>query len=70
MLEFIILIRPLFSPKTYVVNLRLLLSHCLLRGQLSMANVRQQLAYHYQWQHMYHFVTILPTKQARFCCWL
>lgn len=59
MLEFIILIRPLFSPKNirsefYAYFYPIVFSG----GQLSMA-ITAQLAYHYQWQHMYYFVTIL-----------
>lgn len=59
MLEFIIQIRPLFSPKNirsefYAYFYPIVFSG----GQLSMA-ITAQLAYYYQWQHMYYFVMIL-----------
>lgn len=59
MLEFIILIRPLFSPKNvrsefYAYFYPIAFSG----GQLSTA-ITAQLAYHYQWQHMYYFIAIL-----------
>lgn len=59
MLEFIIQIRPLFSPKNirsefYAYFYPIVFSG----GQLSMA-ITAQLAYYYQWQYMYYFVMIL-----------
>lgn len=59
MLEFIIQIRPLFSPQNirsefYAYFYPIVFSG----GQLSMA-ITAQLAYYYQWQHMYYFVMIL-----------
>ncbi|MEG1564985.1 MAG: MFS transporter [Bacteroides sp.] len=59
MLEFIVHIRPLFSPKNvrsefYAYFYPMVFSG----GQLSMA-LTAQLAYHYQWQYMYFFIVIL-----------
>lgn len=59
MLEIIIMIRPFFSPDNvrsefYSYFYPIVFS----AGQLSMA-LTAQLAYHYQWQHMYYFVVIL-----------
>lgn len=59
MLEFIIQIRPLFSPKNvrsefYAYFYPLVFAG----GQLSMA-ITAQLAYYYQWQYMYYFVVLL-----------
>lgn len=59
MLEFIIQIRPLFSPKNvrsefYAYFYPLVFAG----GQLSMA-VTAQLAYYYQWQYMYYFIALL-----------
>lgn len=70
MLEFIIRIRPLFSPKNvrsefYAYFYPIVFSG----GQLSMA-ITAQLAYYYQWQHMYYFVIILLLIAIVFvlCC--
>lgn len=59
MLEIIIMIRPLFSPKNirsefYAYFYPIVFSG----GQISMA-VTAQLAYNYQWQYMYYFVMLL-----------
>lgn len=59
MLEFIIRLRPFFSPKNvrsefYAYFYPIVFSG----GQLSIV-ITAQLAYHYQWQHMYYFVIIL-----------
>lgn len=59
MLEIIIMIRPFFSPgnirsEFYSYFYPLVFS----AGQVSMA-LTAQLAYYYQWQHMYYFVVIL-----------
>lgn len=59
MLEFIILVRPLFSPKNvrsefYAYFYPIVFSG----GQLSMA-LTAQLAYYYQWQYMYYFTILL-----------
>lgn len=59
MLEIIIMIRPFFSPANvrsefYAYFYPIVFS----AGQISMA-VTAQLAYHYQWQHMYYLVVIL-----------
>lgn len=59
MLEIILMIRPLFSPKNvrsefYSYFYPIVFS----AGQVSMA-LTAQLAYHYQWQYMYYFVILL-----------
>jgi MFS family permease len=59
MLEIIIMIRPFFSPANvrsefYAYFYPIVFS----AGQVSMA-LTAQLAYYYQWQHMYYFVVIL-----------
>lgn len=59
MLEFIIQLRPLFSPgnvrsEFYAYFYPIVFSG----GQISMA-LTAQLAYYYQWQYMYYFVSIL-----------
>lgn len=59
MLQFIILIKPLFSPKNvrsefYAYFYPLVFSG----GQVSMA-ITAQLAYYYQWQYMYYFSILL-----------
>lgn len=59
MLELIIMIRPFFSPENirsefYSYFYPIVFS----AGQVSMA-LTAQLAYYYQWQHMYYFVVIL-----------
>lgn len=59
MLEFIILIKPLFSPKNirsefYAYFYPIVFSG----GQISMA-ITAQLAYYYQWQYMYYFTILL-----------
>lgn len=59
MLEIIIMIRPLFSPKNvrsefYAYFYPIVFS----AGQVSMA-LTAQLAYSYQWQYMYYFVMLL-----------
>lgn len=59
MLEFIIQIRPLFSPKNirsefYAYFYPIVFSG----GQISMV-ITAQLAYYYQWQHMYYFTVLL-----------
>lgn len=59
MLELIIRIRPLFSPKNvrsefYAYFYPIVFSG----GQISIA-LTAQLAYYYQWQHMYYLVSIL-----------
>jgi MFS family permease len=59
MLEIILMIRPLFSPKNvrsefYAYFYPIVFS----AGQVSMA-VTAQLAYYYQWQYMYYFVILL-----------
>lgn len=59
MLEFIILMRPLFSPKNirsefYAYFYPIVFSG----GQISMA-LTAQLAYYYQWQYMYYFTILL-----------
>ena len=59
MLEFITLIRPLFSPKNvrsefYAYFYPIVFSG----GQISLA-ITAQLAYYYQWQHMYYFTILL-----------
>lgn len=59
MLEIIIMIRPFFSPANvrsefYSYFYPIVFS----AGQISMA-LTAQLAYHYQWQHMYYMVVIL-----------
>lgn len=59
MLEFIIMIRPFFSPKNvrsefYAYFYPIVFSG----GQISMA-LTAQLAYSYQWQYMYYFVILL-----------
>lgn len=59
MLEFIILVRPFFSPKNirsefYAYFYPIVFSG----GQISMA-ITAQLAYYYQWQHMYYFTVLL-----------
>lgn len=59
MLEFIIQIRPFFSPKNirsefYAYFYPIVFSG----GQISMV-ITAQLAYYYQWQHMYYFTVLL-----------
>ena len=59
MLEFIIQVRPFFSPKNvrsefYAYFYPLVFAG----GQISIA-ITAQLAYYYQWQHMYYFVSTL-----------
>lgn len=59
MLEFIIMVRPFFSPKNvrsefYAYFYPLVFSG----GQISMA-LTAQLAYSYKWQYMYYFVILL-----------
>lgn len=59
MLEFIIQIRPLFSPRNvrsefYAYFYPIVFSG----GQVSLA-ITAQLAYYYQWQHMYYFTILL-----------
>lgn len=59
MLEIILMIRPFFSPANvrsefYAYFYPIVFS----AGQISMV-LTAQLAYHYQWQHMYYFVVIL-----------
>lgn len=59
MLEFIIQIRPFFSPKNvrsefYAYFYPIVFSG----GQISMA-LTSQLAYYYQWQYMYYFTILL-----------
>lgn len=59
MLEFIIQIRPVFSPKNvrsefYAYFYPLVFAG----GQISMA-ITAQLAYYYQWQYMYYFIVLL-----------
>ena len=59
MLEIIVMIRPFFSPDNvrsefYSYFYPIVFS----AGQVSMA-LTAQLAYYYQWQHMYYFVVIL-----------
>lgn len=59
MLEFIIQIRPMFSPKNirsefYAYFYPIVFSG----GQISMA-ITAQLAYYYQWQYMYYFTILL-----------
>ncbi|MEG1635433.1 MAG: MFS transporter, partial [Rikenellaceae bacterium] len=59
MLEFVVLIRPFFSPKNirsefYAYFYPIIFSG----GQISMA-ITAQLAYYYQWQYMYYFTILL-----------
>ena len=59
LLQFIILMRPLFSPKNvrsefYAYFYPIMFSG----GQVSMA-LTAQLAYYYQWQYMYYFTVLL-----------
>lgn len=59
MLEIIMMIRPIFSPKNvrsefYAYFYPIVFS----AGQVSMA-LTAELAYHYQWQYMYYFVILL-----------
>ncbi|MEG1749613.1 MAG: MFS transporter [Tannerellaceae bacterium] len=59
MLQFIVSIRPLFSPKNirsefYAYFYPMVFSG----GQISMA-ITAQLAYYYQWQYMYYFTMLL-----------
>ncbi|MEG0032909.1 MAG: MFS transporter, partial [Mucinivorans sp.] len=59
MLEFVVMIRPFFSPKNvrsefYAYFYPIIFSG----GQISMV-LTAQLAYHYQWQYMYYFNILL-----------
>ncbi|WP_455584685.1 MFS transporter [Bacteroides sp.] len=59
MLEFIIQIRPFFSPKNVRSEFYAYFYPIVFAGgQISIA-ITAQLAYYYQWQHMYYFVSML-----------
>lgn len=59
MLEFIIQVRPFFSPKNVRSEFYAYFYPIVFAGgQLSIA-LTAQLAYYYQWQHMYYFVSML-----------
>lgn len=59
MLEFIILIRPLFSPKNIRSEFYAYFYPIVFAGGQLSSVITAQLAYYYQWQYMYHFVIIL-----------